>query len=120
MRPEDLEYFRSVLKKMLEEIQREGDKTIEEMSSSEHHFPDPGDRASQESDQFFTLRLRDRERKLLKKIKEALQRIEDGTYGICEMCGEEIGIERLKARPVTTLCIKCKTKQEEQERLRGF
>ncbi len=120
MRPEDLEYFRSVLKKMLEEIQQEGDKTIKEMSSSDHHFPDPTDRASQESDQFFTLRLRDRERKLLNKIKEALQRIEDGTYGICEMCGEEIGIERLKARPVTTLCIKCKTKQEEEERLRGF
>ncbi len=120
MRPEDLEYFRSVLLKMLEDIQKEGEDTLKHMSGSDHHFPDPADRASQESDQFFTLRLRDRDRKLLNKIKEALQRIEDGTYGICEMCGEEISIARLKARPVATLCIKCKTRQEEEERLRGL
>jgi DnaK suppressor protein len=65
------------------------------------------------------LRLRDRDRKLVKKIREALSRIEDGTFGICEMCGEEIAIARLKARPVTTLCIECKSRQEEEERLRG-
>jgi DnaK suppressor protein len=65
------------------------------------------------------LRLRDRDRKLIRKIEEALERIEDGTFGICEECGEEIGIPRLKARPVTTLCIKCKSKQEEEEALLG-
>jgi DnaK suppressor protein len=65
------------------------------------------------------LRIRDRERKLILKIREALQRIEDGNFGICELCGDDIGIDRLKARPVTTLCIECKRKQEAGERARG-
>jgi len=90
---------------------------LEEMSDSSAMYPDPADRASVESEQFFALRLRDRERKLKAKIREALARIENGTYGICEECGGEIGIERLKARPVTSLCIECKSKQEERERL---
>jgi DnaK suppressor protein len=88
------------------------------MSDSNQTYADPADRASQESDQFFTLRLRDRDRKLINKIKAALERIDDGTYGICEECGEEISIPRLKARPVTTLCIECKNKQEEMEKVR--
>ena len=84
------------------------------------NFPDPTDRASLESNRNFTLRIRDRERKLIVKIKEALTRIDDGTYGNCEECGEKIGRERLEARPVTTLCIDCKSLQEAQERkLRG-
>ncbi len=77
-----------------------------------------GDIASQEIDRSFLLRLRDRERKLLKKIEKALEKMEGGTYGICEVCGAEIPIERLKARPVTDLCIECKTEQEEAEKLK--
>lgn len=117
MEQSDLQYFRNVLEIMLEEIQEKGQNTLEDMSGSAQVYADPADRASQESDQFFTLRLRDRDRKLITKVKAALERIEDGTYGICEECGEEISIPRLKARPVTTLCIQCKSQQEEEEKL---
>ena len=112
----DLQYFRNQLESMLQEIQQKGQSTIEDMSGTSQVYADPADRASQESDQFFTLRLRDRDRKLINKINAALERIDDGTYGICEMCGEDISIPRLKARPVTTLCIQCKSKQEEEEK----
>ncbi|MCL4492904.1 MAG: RNA polymerase-binding protein DksA [Nitrospirae bacterium] len=81
-------------------------------------FPELGDQASAEIDRNFTLRLRGRERKLLTKIDEAIEKIDKGTYGTCEMCGEEINIKRLEARPVTTMCIECKTEQEEEEKLR--
>lgn len=84
---------------------------------SELNFPDMGDQATAEADRNFTLRLRDRERMLLKKIEETIERIENGPYGICEECSNEIGIKRLEARPVTTLCIECKTHQEEKERI---
>jgi DnaK suppressor protein len=80
-------------------------------------FPDLGDQASAETDRSFMLRLRGREQKLLKKIEEAIERIEVGQYGICDVCGEEIGLKRLEARPVTTMCIECKTEQEEEEKL---
>lgn len=85
---------------------------------SEGNLSEIGDIATQEIDRSFILRLRDRERKLLKKIEKALEKIENGTYGICELCGEEIPIERLEARPVTDLCIECKTEQEEAEKLK--
>ena len=78
-------------------------------------FPDVSDQASAEMDQNFSMRIRDRERKLLKKIDEALERMNNATYGICELCGGEIPYKRLKARPVTTLCIDCKTVQEQKE-----
>jgi DnaK suppressor protein len=81
-------------------------------------FPDVSDQASAEVDQNFSMRIRDRERKLLKKIDEALERMAAGTYGICERCEGEIPYKRLKARPVTTLCIECKTLQEQEERAR--
>ncbi|MEC4676845.1 MAG: RNA polymerase-binding protein DksA [Nitrospirota bacterium] len=81
-------------------------------------FPDLGDQATAETDRSFMLRLRGREQRLLKKIDAALDRIEAGTFGICEDCGEEIDIKRLEARPVTTMCINCKTLQEEEEKLR--
>lgn len=81
-------------------------------------FPDVSDQASAETDQNFSLRIREREQKLLKKIDEALGRLASHTYGICESCGNEIPYKRLKARPVTTLCIECKTSQEEQEKSR--
>ncbi|MCF8103980.1 MAG: RNA polymerase-binding protein DksA [Desulfohalobiaceae bacterium] len=116
MEREDLQYFREMLENMLDEIQQKGQNTLEDMSGSSQVFADPADRASQESDQFFTLRLRDRDRKLVNKVTEALERIDDGTYGLCDACGGEISIPRLKARPVTTLCIECKSKQEEEEK----
>jgi DnaK suppressor protein len=86
------------------------------MTNDRDSFPDPTDRANLETDRNFLLRIRDRERKLIGKIKEALGRIDDSTFGICEECGEDISEERLKARPVTTLCIDCKTKAEVEEK----
>ncbi|MFQ5779499.1 MAG: TraR/DksA family transcriptional regulator [Nitrospiria bacterium] len=79
---------------------------------------DLGDKASAEADKNFALRLREREQKLLKKITDAINRISEGTFGICESCGGGISAKRLKARPVTTLCIECKTQQEEEEKIR--
>ena len=119
MTPQDLEYFRDLLNRMLVEAQHNGDSTLEEMTDTQTSFADPSDRATAESDRSFTLRIRDRERKLITKIQEALKRLDDGEYGICEECGEEISLARLKARPVTTLCVSCKAKQEEGEEIRG-
>lgn len=85
---------------------------------SDSNLSEIGDIASAEIDRNFLLRLRDRERKLLKKIEKAIEKIDSGTYGICEACGAEIPIERLEARPVTDLCIECKTEQEEAEKLK--
>lgn len=119
MEQKDLAYFRALLADMLEEAQHKGDTTLEDLTDSNEIFADPADRASAESDRSFTLRLRDRERRLIRKIQAAIQRIEDGTYGICEDCGEDISIARLKARPVTKLCINCKSRQEEGENIRG-
>jgi len=119
MSKQKLEYFRKLMDKTMAELFDEANKTVSDMTTHNGNLPDPADRATLESDRNFTLRIRDRERKLIGKIKEALQRIESGTYGICESCGEEISEARLKARPVTTLCIECKTKQEQEEKLRG-
>ena len=112
-----IEEFQKILQGQLEELLREADKTVSEMTDEKTNFPDPTDRASLESDRNFELRIRDRERKLIMKIREALERIENGEFGICENCEEEIGAARLKARPVTTLCIECKTEQERQEKI---
>ncbi len=119
MQPKDIEYFDQLLKGMLDDILRQGEETLEDMTDSGEVYADPADRATAESDRAFTLRLRDRERRLIKKIQEALQRIEDGSFGVCEDCGEDISVPRLKARPVTTLCIKCKSKREDEENQRG-
>ena len=115
MNNKELEFFRNFLNQRVQELRSEAGKTVEDMDEDEN-FPDPSDRASMESNRNSVLRIRDRERKLIFKIQEALRRLDDGTYGICEECGEEIGIERLKARPVTTLCIECKSSQEIEER----
>jgi len=112
-----LEEFKQILEAQLEDLLREAGKTVAEMSDEKTNFPDPTDRASLESDRNFELRIRDRERKLINKIREALERIDEGEFGICESCEEEIGEARLKARPVTTLCIDCKTEQERQEKI---
>lgn len=115
-----LESFEKLLNKRLEELLAEANSTVSDMSDLKGNLPDPADRATLEADRNFTLRIRDRERKLIGKIKEALERIENGTYGICESCEEEISEKRLKARPVTTLCIECKKRQENEERMKGL
>jgi DnaK suppressor protein len=108
-------YFRTLLQRRMHELLLEAGKTVDGMDE-ERNFPDPTDRAAMESDRNFILRIRDRERKLIVKIEEALRRLEEGNYGTCESCGERIGTRRLKARPVTTLCIDCKSDQEIEER----
>lgn len=119
MEKERLEFFRNLLNAKLEELLSEAGKAVTVMSSSkEEAFPDPTDRASHETDRNFLLRVKDRERKLTAKVREALQRIDTGTYGICEVCGEDISEKRLEARPVTTSCIKCKEEEEAQEKQR--
>ena len=115
-----LEYFRKLLNERFEELLNEANRTVSGMTAHKENLPDPSDRASLESDRNFTLRIRDRERKLIGKIKDALDRIENGTYGICEECDEEISEARLKARPVTTLCIDCKSDQEKAGRQAGI
>lgn len=120
MKKEDIEYFKELLTDQLEELLHQADDTVSGMTSHKENFPDPTDRASLEADRNFMLRIRDREHKLIKKIKKALQRIEDGAFGICDKCGEDIHIDRLKARPVTTHCIDCKTKEEALERSLGL
>jgi len=111
------------IKKTLEEqraaLLAEAGETISGgLKPEKENYADLGDQASAETDRNLILRLRGREQRLLKKIDEALKRIDDGTFGICEECGDKIGIKRLQARPVTTLCIECKTAQEEEEKLR--
>ena len=115
-----IKYFEKLLAERLDDLLNEANKTVSGMTSHKENLPDPADRASLESDRNFTLRIRDRERKLIGKIKEALDRIENETFGICEECGENISYARLKARPVTTLCIGCKKKQETEEKVKGL
>ena len=117
---EKRDHFRQLLTQRLDELLSEANKTVSGMTDQGHNFPDPTDRASMESDRNFELRIRDRERKLITKIKDALDRLEQGTFGICEECGEEISEKRLIARPVTTLCIECKKKQENDEKVKGL
>jgi RNA polymerase-binding transcription factor len=114
----DIDFFRRLLNERKQELLSEAGKTVDGMDGN-GNFPDPTDRAALESDRNFTLRIRDRERKLIAKIDEALRRLEDGSYGVCDDCGETIGTERLKARPVTTLCIQCKSAQEIGEKKSG-
>ncbi len=120
MKKEDIEYFKELLTNQLEELLHQADDTVSGMTSHKENFPDPTDRAALEADRNFMLRIRDREHKLIKKIKKAIQRIEDGTFGVCDKCGEDINIDRLKARPVTIHCIDCKTKEEALERSLGL
>jgi len=116
MKTEKITFFKKYLEEWMQGLLSEANTTVSNMTDSTGDFPDPTDRASHESDRNFELRIRDRERKLILKIREALGRIEEGTFGICEECGDEISEERLKARPVTTLCINCKEEAEERER----
>lgn len=120
MDQETLEYFKEFLTERLNDLLEQADDTVVGMTSQKESFPDPTDRASHEANRNFMLRIRDREHKLINKIKEALERIDLGMYGICETCDEDISVERLKARPVTTQCIECKTKAEAMEKALGI
>jgi len=119
MKKKDQEYFKKHLTERLETLLAEACGTVSGMTDEKPTFPDPTDRAALESDRNFTLRIRDRERKLIAKIRQALERIDNGTYGICESCGGDITLKRLKARPVTTQCIECKTEEEARENALG-
>ncbi len=120
MKPQELKYFKKMLNERIDELVKGAGRTVSEMSGDEEVFSDPNYRATQESERNLELRSRERERKLILKMKEALLRIEEGTFGICEECGEPISLQRLKARPVTTLCIECKTAEERRQKMRGL
>ena len=110
------EHFRGILKNWRSELMEEVDRTVSHMKDEAANFPDPADRATQEEEFSLELRTRDRERKLIKKINEAMALIESGDYGYCEACGVEIGLPRMLARPTATLCIDCKMLEEIREK----
>ncbi len=113
------DHFRAILIDWKNELMEEVDRTVHHMQDEAANFPDPNDRATQESEFAMELRARDRERKLIKKIDESISLIDEDEYGYCESCGVEIGIRRLEARPTATLCIDCKTLDEIREKQRG-
>ena len=113
------EHFRGILKNWRSELMEEVDRTVSHMKDEAANFPDPADRATRDEGFSLELRTRDRERKLIKKIDEGLERLDSHDYGYCEACGVEIGIRRLEARPTATLCIDCKTLDEIREKQRG-
>ena len=119
MNADQAEHFKHILLAWLKDLQEEVDRTVDHMQSDATNFSDPNDRATQEEEFALELRTRDRERKLTKKIRASLSAIESGDYGFCEVCGIEIGIRRLEARPTATLCIDCKTLDEIKEKQMG-
>ncbi|MBU2570344.1 MAG: RNA polymerase-binding protein DksA [Gammaproteobacteria bacterium] len=119
MNEAQLRHFESILSKWKANLMEEVDRTVHHMQDDAANFPDPNDRATQESEFSLELRTRDRERKLIRKIDQALKDIESGDYGFCESCGIEIGIRRLEARPTATMCIDCKTLDEIREKQMG-
>lgn len=118
MDEDKLEFYRKLLNERLEALMRDAEANVGELVAEKQNLPDSIDLANDESDRYFTLRMQDRERNLIYKIREALGRIDEGDYGECVVCGEEIGEKRMMARPVTTHCIDCKTEAEQQERAR--
>jgi len=116
MNPTQIEGFRQLLISRKHDLMVEVERTVHHMRDEASNFPDPNDRATQEEEFALELRTRDRERKLVRKIDEALLTLDSGDYGYCEVCGIEIGAKRLEARPTATLCIDCKTLDEIKER----
>lgn len=116
MEKEELNFFKEMLTAKLNELLGIANTTISKLLDDEEKSSDPLDRAALESERIHMLRIRDRESKLIRKIRKSLESIDNGTFGICEICEEEIGVERLKARPVTSHCIICKTKMEAEEK----
>jgi DnaK suppressor protein len=119
MNEEQTEHFRQILLAWKRELMEEVDRTVHHMQDEAANFPDPNDRATQESEFSMELRTRDRERKLIKKIDESLMNLDNEEYGYCDACGVEIGIRRLEARPTATQCIDCKTLDEIREKQMG-
>jgi len=119
MSKEQLEHFRTILASWKQDLMQEVDRTVLHMKDEAANFPDPNDRATQESEFSLELRTRDRERKLIRKIDEALKRIEDGSYGYCLETGEPIGVKRLEARPVATLSVEAQERRERREKQFG-
>ncbi|HSN91236.1 MAG TPA: TraR/DksA C4-type zinc finger protein [Anaeromyxobacteraceae bacterium] len=117
MRKRELERYRNILEAQLDAIVGHREVAVQEISGAGgEDIPDPTDRATVESDRNWSLRLHDRDRRLASKIRAALERLEEGTFGVCESCARPISQARLRARPVTTLCIDCKTEAEQGER----
>lgn len=116
MNEKQVAHFRKILEDWKSELMHEVDRTVEHMKDDAANFPDPADRASQEEEFSLELRTRDRERKLIKKINESLDMLDNGEYGYCETCGVEIGIRRLEARPTANQCIDCKSLDEIKEK----
>ena len=119
MSDRQIQHFADILQNWKRELMEEAGRTVDHMKDEASNFPDPADRASQEEEFSLELRTRDRERKLIKKIEQTLNRLEEGDYGYCDSCGVEIGIRRLEARPTATLCIDCKTLAEIKEKQLG-
>jgi DnaK suppressor protein len=119
MSKQQLEHFRTILSSWKQDLMQEVDRTVLHMKDEAANFPDPNDRATQESEFSLELRTRDRERKLIRKIEEALKRIEDGSYGFCLETGEPIGVKRLEARPVATLSVEAQERRERREKQFG-
>lgn len=119
MNDEQIKHFRHLLQAWKQQLMEEVDRTVHHMQDEAANFPDPNDRATQESEFSLELRTRDRERKLIKKIDESIMSLDTGEYGYCESCGVEIGVRRLEARPTATLCIDCKTLDEIREKQMG-
>ena len=119
MEQKDLDYFKDLLTRWLDELLNQADDTVMGLRDTDNNLSDPLDRAAYDTERSYTIRMRDRESILIKKIKKSLEDIEDKSYGICEDCGNSIAIERLKARPVARRCIRCKTKQEKIEKMIG-
>jgi DnaK suppressor protein len=119
MKEKDVKFFKDLLTRWLDELLLHAGSTVDGLRESDEALPDPLDRAVFDSERNFTLRIRGRESMLIRKIRESLDDIQEGVYGICESCGEDISVERLKARPVTRHCIRCKTRIEAMEKLTG-
>lgn len=119
MNEEQVAHFRNILTTWKKELMEEVDRTVHHMQDDAANFPDPNDRATQESEFSMELRARDRERKLIRKIEESIRNLENDEFGYCEACGVEIGVKRLEARPTATLCIDCKMLDEIRERQMG-
>lgn len=116
---EKLEFYRKLLQAQMEDLDKEAENAVVGMTEVDGSLADPTDRAALESDRNFLLRIREREGRLISKIQEAILRIDQGSFGICESCGEDISEERLAARPVATLCVDCKKQEESKQKARG-
>jgi len=119
MNEKQVQHFRNILLEWKRSLMEEVDRTVHHMQDDAANFPDPNDRATQESEFSMELRARDRERKLIKKIDESMSHLDSDDFGYCEACGVEIGVKRLEARPTATLCIDCKILDEIREKQRG-